>query len=378
MRWTVGAWHEGASAARSRPGKSLLTALGVVIGAASLVVMIGLAGMNSALAHRQVTAATSTEVEGTIADAALRDGGRDVIDRLGELGVTDVVLTRTQASGQVMLRPRAGEMTPVSGNVVALAAPRGRSDLRLVPGSIDALCRTGGVAVGATLAREARVSVGDTLVVRGVPRPVLGIVARADSMPNLLLSVVTCLQLDQTDEASGTTHFRGMTRPGAASEVAAVLPGVIGRPHHGDVTSAAVPDASLVAAAVAEQVVTSARYVSMTALALGLLMLAVVMNTMVVERMSSYSLKKSLGASRWQIVAEVLVHGSLLGLVGGIAGLLVGVTVLGGVAQLRGVPAVLPPVLAALPVGCLLAGGVAGLWPAWRAASADPINFLRG
>ncbi|MBM6545547.1 ABC transporter permease [Janibacter sp. YIM B02568] len=155
-------------------------------------------------------------------------------------------------------------------------------------------------------------------------------------MPNLLLSVVTCLQLDKTDEASGTTHFRGMTRPGAASEVAAVLPGVIGRPHHGDVTSAAVPDASLVAAAVAEQVVTSARYVSMTALALGLLMLAVVMNTMVVERMSSYSLKKSLGASRWQIVAEVLVHGSLFGLVGGIAGLLVGVTVLGGVAQLRG------------------------------------------
>lgn len=377
MRWRGSAWHEGASAARDRPVKSLLTALGVVVGAASFVVMIGLAGMNSALAQAQVTAATSTEVEGSVADAALREGEHEVVERMEAMGVTDIVLTRTQAGGQVMMRPRAGAMTPVSGNVVALAAPHGRSDLRLSPGSVDALCATDGVAVGSTLAREAGVSVGDTLLVRGVPRTVTGIVERADSMPNLLLSIITCFKADDMADAAGTTQFRGLTQPGAAADIAEVLPGVIGRPHHGDVTSRAVPDASLVAAAVAEPVVTSARYVSLTALVLGLLMLAVVMNTMVVERMPSYSLKKSLGASRLQIVAEVLVHGSILGLIGGVVGLLVGVTVLGGVAQLREVPAVLPLALATLPAGCLVAGGAAGLWPAWRAASADPINFLR-
>lgn len=107
-----------------------------------------------------------------------------------------------------------------------------------------------------------------------------------------------------------------------------------------------------------------------------------VANTMllsVAERRGEIGLRKALGARRKDIAAQFLAESLLLYAAGGLAGAVLGV---GAVYALSG-RLQQEPVFSALSLfygfSFLAVGGlVAGLWPALRAASVDPILALRG
>jgi putative ABC transport system permease protein len=117
-----------------------------------------------------------------------------------------------------------------------------------------------------------------------------------------------------------------------------------------------------------------------------------IMNIMlatVTERTREIGIRRALGAKRWDIITQFLVEAVVQTLVGGMAGMLVGVLMVLTVPPLTGwlvsigwadikQPAALTwePIVLSVVVS-IGVGVVFGLYPAWRAAKLDPIEALR-
>ncbi len=114
------------------------------------------------------------------------------------------------------------------------------------------------------------------------------------------------------------------------------------------------------------------------ALLVGGVGIANVMVISVLERRSEIGLRRALGATRRHVGVQFLVESLLLAGLGGAVGTLLGALVTIGYATSEGWTAALPPV--ALVGGVLVAvvaGGIAGLYPALRAARLSPTEALR-
>ena len=121
----------------------------------------------------------------------------------------------------------------------------------------------------------------------------------------------------------------------------------------------------------------------MIALIVGLLSVINTMFMAVAERVREIGLKKAVGATTANIMGEFLFESTFMGLLGGLIGYGFGVLVV----VVRNVffPAadgsslfLITPTLTAIAIGfAAVVGAVAGVLPAWRAASLDPVIALR-
>lgn len=105
-----------------------------------------------------------------------------------------------------------------------------------------------------------------------------------------------------------------------------------------------------------------------------------VANTMVIsvlERRAEIGLRRSLGATRGRIRVQFLAESLLLSALGGVGGVLLGIAVTTGYAAYQAWPSVVPPwATAGALAATVLIGGVAGLYPAIRAARLSPTEAL--
>jgi putative ABC transport system permease protein len=106
--------------------------------------------------------------------------------------------------------------------------------------------------------------------------------------------------------------------------------------------------------------------------------IANVMVISVLERRSEIGLRRALGATRPLIAVQFLAESLLLSLLGGLGGVALGSAATWVYAQVQGQPAVVPLVAVTGGLGAaLLVGAVAGLYPANRAARLSPTEALR-
>jgi putative ABC transport system permease protein len=115
------------------------------------------------------------------------------------------------------------------------------------------------------------------------------------------------------------------------------------------------------------------------ALLVGAVGIGNVMVISVLERRTEIGLRRALGASRGQVGTQFLTESLLLSALGGIAGVLLGAGATAGYALTKDLPIEVPPVAIAAGLGSAIAVGlVAGLYPALRAARLAPTDALRG
>lgn len=109
--------------------------------------------------------------------------------------------------------------------------------------------------------------------------------------------------------------------------------------------------------------------------------MVVVTNTSLVsvtQRTHEIGIRRALGASRAAVIGETLAESAMVGLLGGAAGLAAGAGVLALAARISGVALPLSPPTAVVSLGAaVLAGVLAGWYPARRAASIDVVAALR-
>ncbi|MBI4964767.1 MAG: ABC transporter permease [Desulfomonile tiedjei] len=95
------------------------------------------------------------------------------------------------------------------------------------------------------------------------------------------------------------------------------------------------------------------------------------------ERVSEIGIRRAVGAKRTDILVQFLVESSFLGVVGGFAGLIVGIGGAAGVRQFSGMPVTLAPDYIVLSlVFSVVTGLIFGIYPSWKAARLDPIEAL--
>jgi len=116
--------------------------------------------------------------------------------------------------------------------------------------------------------------------------------------------------------------------------------------------------------------------------AIGLLVGGIgVANTMaisVLERRAEIGLRRALGATRREIRLQFLTESALLSLIGGCGGVLLGGLITFAYAAVQGWPPTVPPWALAAALGATLAvGALAGLYPAGKAARLPPTVALR-
>jgi putative ABC transport system permease protein len=107
----------------------------------------------------------------------------------------------------------------------------------------------------------------------------------------------------------------------------------------------------------------------------------VIMNIMLVsvtERTKEIGVRMSIGARRSDILKQFLAESTTLALVGGAIGVAIAYAIAKTVAVAFSIPTALPLIWVSIALFVSSAVGLAsGVYPAWKAASLDPIEALR-
>jgi putative ABC transport system permease protein len=377
----------GSAGLLARRLRALLSALGVAIGIASMVAVLGISESSKAdllaALDRLGTNLLSAEPGQTFGgeDAELPSSAGAMIGRLD--GVERAAAVR--ALEQTVRRTDRIDEAETGGIAVLASDPSLASTLgvRLRSGRYlnDATARHPAVVLGAAAARRLGITrtglnvwLGERwFTVVGILEPV---VLEPDLDSSALIGFPVAERLFGAARSPTTVYVR--SDPERVREVRDLL-GATANPQHPEEVQVSRPSDALAARAAAKSAFTSL-FLGLGAVALlvGGVGIANVMVISVLERRSEIGLRRSLGATRRHISHQFLTESLLLAVLGGVAGTLIGSAVTSAYAISRGWPAVVPlPALAGGVGAALLIGAAAGVYPAVRAARLAPTEALR-
>ena len=374
---------------RSRTLRAALSALGIMIGIASLVAVLGLSESSKS----------------------------DLIAQLDRLGTNLVVVQAGQGIGlgNAQLPEESPVMVSRIGPVEAVSAV-GDVDANVYRSDLVPSTRSGGLSVQAVdtnllLTLQGTIADGVFLTEAGADFPttvlgsvaaqrlgiddvddgvqvwlggqwfrVVGILDPLDLSPALdraaLVGWTTAIDHLGDDGVPSSLFVR--TDPDQVDSVMGVLPATT-NPENPDQVEVSRPTDALEARAAAESAFT-ALFLGLGAVALlvGGVGIANVMVISVLERRSEIGLRRALGATRRHVAVQFLLEALLLALVGGIGGVLLGVGVTAAYSSLRGWTLLVPSIaIIGGVVAALAIGAIAGLYPAVRASRLSPTEALR-
>ena len=374
---------------RTRKLRAGLSALGIAIGVAAIVAVLGLSASSSAgllaeineLGTNLLTVTPGQSLTGQTVQ--LPDAAPGMISRIGP--VTQVEDTGSVTSVNAYRSPLI-PATDTNGLGVQAASPGLLSALRASVAQgryLNAATAREPVAVlGATAARLLgidRVFSGERIWVGNQWFYVAGILKPAVLAPIIDTSVLVGFPAAERylgfNGHSTTIYVRAQT--GQVNAVDQVLAATANPENPGGV-DVSQPSAALVAQADAQGAFNNL-FLGLGAVALlvGAVGVANIMIISVLERRSEIGLRRALGATKAHIRTQFLAEAILLALLGGAAGVGLGVLATAVYASAKGWTLVIPAVAWTGGLGsALLIGAIAGLLPALRAARMSPTEAL--
>jgi putative ABC transport system permease protein len=381
----------------ARPGRTVLTVLGTVVGLAALVATLGLS----------------------------RTAGNQIVGRFDELAATEIQVKTKLPQGTPIppgalpwdaparLRRLAG--VAAAGNLSTVNVgdalvstspvhdPQGRTEFKLTvlaasPGLFDAARATLGsgrtfdeahslradrVAVlGPNAARQLGISAVDNLPALRIGDQiylVTGILAGTARQADLLGAVIIPEGTARQEYRLASPELVEIeTDIGATTLIANQVRDALRPDDPNTLRVAFPPEPKRVREAVKSDLDVLFLLLGGVSLLVGALGIANVTLVSVMERTGEIGLRRALGATRRHIAQQFLVESGAMGLVGGIVGASLGTLVIVAVSAHNTWTPVLDPLV---PLAAPLVGGLVGLisgtYPALRAAFLEPVDALR-
>jgi putative ABC transport system permease protein len=371
--------------------RALLSALGIAIGIAAMIAVVGISTSSREDLNRQLAKLGTNLLRVAPGQSLFGAPSHLPNEAVGMIARIDAV-TSVTATGDTKLHVYRNDHIPAgqTGSIVVAAA---RVDLLNTVGATvaegswlnaaseqyptvvlgDQAARRLGIA---TAGAEVQVWLGDRWFT------VIGILNPVPLTPELDSTALVGWPIAQAklhfDGYPTTIYTRTRDNNDDVAAVRALL-GATANPQHPDEVLVSRPSDALAAKQAANTTLNG------LLLGLGAVALLVggvgVANTMVIsvlERRAEIGLRRSLGATRGQIRLQFLTESLLLSALGGVGGVLLGVGVtIAYASYYQGWPTVVPAWASVGGVAAtLVIGGIAGLYPAWRAARLAPTEAL--
>ncbi|WP_406284112.1 ABC transporter permease [Embleya sp. NBC_00896] len=382
-----------------RPARSVLTALGTVLGVGTFVAILGLTATATGQIDDRFNALTATEV--TIEDT----GGTDPPNQ--PLMFTPDADQRVQTLNGVEHAGVHWTVRLPTGTTVR-SAPIGPDAngqhipvIAASPGLLDAAgphwatgrgydtfhdTRAEAVAViGQGMADRLGITTLDTtpaILIGDTPFTVIGILTDTDHKPDLLLSVLiprtTAERIYGPPDPGQRAKMLVTTKIGAARQIAGEVPYAL-RPDTPEAFKPIPPpDPRTLRDHVTDDLGALFLLLAGICLIIGAVGIANTTLIAVMERTAEIGLRRALGARGRHIAGQFLTESATLGTLGGLIGTsLATVTVVATAAVKQWTPIIEPATVAAAPLIGLTTGLLAGLYPAWRAARIEPVEALK-
>jgi len=380
----------GSLGLRTRRLRAALSALGIAIGIASMVAVLGISDSSKAdllaqldqLGTNLLRVAPGQSFFGD--EAQLPESAAAMLGRVA--GVQRVAAVRS-VDGATVRRNDLIDPVETGGIAVAAADPAladtVAAEMRRGRFLDAATARYPTVVLGSGAADQlgiddtgSRVFLGGRwFTVIGILEPVT-LASALDS--SALIGFDAAARYFGEDRDASTIYVRA--DPDAISSGMDDLLGPTANPARPEEVEVSRPSDVLEARAAARTAFTSL-FLGLGAVALlvGGVGIANVMVISVLERRSEVGLRRALGATRRHVGAQFACESLLLAAAGGAIGVALGALVTAGYAQSRGWTTVVPPAALAGGLGAaLVIGAVAGVYPAMRAARLSPTDALRG
>lgn len=384
---------EATAAVTRRPARTLLTALGTILGVGAFVTTTGLADTARAQVSSRFDALKATEVR--VQDAR-PDGTNpfpdDTDDRLERLNGINHAGYSYPVSDAGSLQPRNTATRPI-GAVQPIPV------VAATPGAIHAALPT--IATGriydrfhheraervAVLGRVAAEQLGITrldnqpaIFLGDTAYTVTAIIDDVRRNPDLLLSITIPTTTEQHHIAAvASGHEVIIDTDAGAAPLAGRQAALALRPDDPDRLSALVPPDPITLRNTIESDVTTLYY-TLAALALLIGTIAIANATLLntIERRPEIGLRRALGAKRGHIVRQITLEAAITGTLAAAGGTTLAIYAIAIVAhQQQWTPTINPTITLTAPLIGLATGALAGVVPALKAAQTPPATTLR-